>query len=99
MRSNMVRNNHALDFVFIYRLVPDQNGNVQVYKKFWKRDEANYDLVPPELIYADLLNTGDPRNIETAQKISDKLLKEGPVALSGLPLYLFCSFIVCVHVT
>ena len=37
-----------------YRLIPDTNGKVEVYKKFWNKDEANIDMVPPLLIYTDL---------------------------------------------
>ncbi|VTP87285.1 type IV toxin-antitoxin system AbiEi family antitoxin [Sphingobacterium daejeonense] len=31
-------------------------------------------VVPTILVYADLVNTGDPRNIETAKKLIDGLL-------------------------
>ena len=59
-----------------YRLIPDPKGNVKVYKKFWKYDEVNDNTVPPLLIYTDLMNTGDHRCIETAQKIYNELFKE-----------------------
>lgn len=59
-----------------YRLIPDPNGNVKVYRKFWKYDKVNDNTVPPLLIYTDLMNTGDHRCIETAQKIYNDLLKE-----------------------
>ncbi len=53
------------------KLKNDRNGNIEVLKKFWnfddKREKNN--LVNPMLIYADLLATGDIRNIETAQLI------------------------------
>lgn len=57
-----------------YRLVPDDNGNLAVYKRFWKFNVIA-DTVPPILVYADLVNTGDARNIETAKKIFDGLLE------------------------
>ena len=59
-----------------YRLIPDPKGNVKVYKKFWKYDEVNNNTVPPLLIYTDLMNTGDHRCIETAQKIYNELFTE-----------------------
>ena len=59
-----------------YRLIPDPNGNVKVYRKFWKYDDENTITVPQLLIYTDLMNTGDYRCIETAQKIYNDLLKE-----------------------
>lgn len=58
-----------------YRLVPDEKGNVKVYKKFWRHDEVNENIVPPLLVYADLINTNDRRCIETAQKIYDEFLQ------------------------
>ena len=38
--------------------------------------EVNDNTVPPLLIYTDLMNTGDHRCIETAQKIYNELFKE-----------------------
>jgi hypothetical protein len=64
-----------------YRLVPDEKGKVEVYKKFWNdeaiqnNNEIRLNSVPPVLAYADLMNTGDGRCIETAQKIMDGLLR------------------------
>ena len=58
-----------------YRLVPDEKGNVKAYKKFWQHDEVNDNVVPPLLVYADLINTNDRRCMETAQKIYDEFLQ------------------------
>ena len=58
-----------------YRLIPDEKGNVKAYKKFWQHDEVNGNVVPPLLVYTDLINTNDRRCIETAQKIYDELLQ------------------------
>ncbi len=63
------------DLIKNYRLMPDAEGNVKVYKKFWKYDEVNYDLVPPLLVYADLMNEDDRRCTETAQKIYNDLIQ------------------------
>jgi hypothetical protein len=42
-------------------------------RKFWKFENHGYvDMVHPILVYADLLATGDPRNIETAKIIYEK---------------------------
>ena len=62
------------EFIQRHRLRPDPNGNIEILKKFWKKElKWDYDhMVPPILIYADLLNTGDPRNRETAKIIYDK---------------------------
>jgi hypothetical protein len=46
-------------------------------EKFWRFEAPEYpDLVPPLLIYADLLATADDRNIETARKLYDERLAE-----------------------
>jgi hypothetical protein len=58
-----------------YRLIPDPKGNVHAYKKFWTFTEVNDNIVPPLLVYIDLMNTGDRRCIETANKIYEQLLQ------------------------
>ncbi|CAA9272254.1 MAG: hypothetical protein AVDCRST_MAG56-3132 [uncultured Cytophagales bacterium] len=54
-----------------YRLVPDANGFVEAYEKFWSDDEVNTNVVPPLLAYTDLINTNDKRCQDTAQLIYD----------------------------
>ena len=63
------------------RLKKDPNGNVEILKIFWNFQYVGYtpfaehtDLVHPILIYADLLATGDERNIETAEIIYEREL-------------------------
>lgn len=65
-----------------YRLIPDEKGNIKIYKKFWKDDEVNDNTGLPDgmvtpllLVYADLINTNDRRCTETAQKIYDEFLQ------------------------
>lgn len=58
-----------------YRLIPDDKGNVKVYKMFWKHYNNQQKTVPPLLIYADLMNVGDGRTIETAQKIYNEYIQ------------------------
>jgi len=66
------------DLIKKYLLIPDVNGNVEVYKKFWGfKDETLHEkTVPPLLIYADLINTGDNRNLETAKIIYERYLQD-----------------------
>jgi hypothetical protein len=56
------------------RLKRDPTGDVEILKRFWNPAEIwKYeDLVHPILIYADLLATGNERNIETAKMIYDQ---------------------------
>jgi hypothetical protein len=58
-----------------YRLIPDEKGNIKVFKKFWRQENENENIVPPLLVYADLINTNDRRCNETAQKIYDEFLQ------------------------
>lgn len=67
------------NFLIKYRLQKDPNGNVEIRKRFWNFDfiwrDPNYkNLVPPLLIYADLLAAGDARNLETANIIYEQFL-------------------------
>ncbi len=50
------------------------DGNVELIRKFWnfKEQFEENNLVNPVLIYADLIATGDERNLETAKIIYDK---------------------------
>lgn len=59
-----------------YRLIPDQEGNVVTYKKFWKKENKNLNIAPPLLVYADLMINGDRRSMETAQKIYNEHIKD-----------------------
>lgn len=59
-----------------YKLVPDTHGAVWAYKKFWPiAPKAKDNVVPEILVYTDLMNTGDPRCIETAEKIYERDLQ------------------------
>ncbi|MBK9317508.1 MAG: replication/maintenance protein RepL [Bacteroidetes bacterium] len=59
-----------------YHLIPDQDGNVKVYRKFWNdNDEMDGDKLHPIIVYADLVNTGNDRCLETAKIIYGKYIK------------------------
>ena len=61
------------------KLRKDPAGEIEILNQFWNydenteyRDDVNWnyrDLVHPILIYADLIATGNQRNIETAKMI------------------------------
>ncbi len=54
------------------KLKKDPNGDVEIVRKFWRdelRNSENKDLVPPILVYADLITSTDKRNIEIANTI------------------------------
>jgi hypothetical protein len=60
-------------FLLAHKLERAPKGNIEILDKFWRWpavDEAK--LVPPLLVYADLLAIGDPRTIETARLVNDQ---------------------------
>ena len=62
------------------RLYRDPAGTIDLYDAFWRADGAeggNHEqvgVVHPLLVYADLLASGDARNIEAAQEIYERYL-------------------------
>lgn len=56
-----------------YSLRPNAEGELFVYEKFWKGDSGP--VVPPFLVYADLILKEDKRCRETAQKIFDEYIQ------------------------
>jgi hypothetical protein len=56
------------------RLRKDAAGDVEILERFWKPFEKRPEeaLVHPILVYADLLATGNQRNIETARMIYEQ---------------------------
>lgn len=60
------------------RPIKDEYGNLEVLQKFWVFELPLADkkppLVPPLLVYADLIATADARNRETAQIIRERFL-------------------------
>jgi len=61
-------------FLAANRLRTDPRGNVEMLEAFWntKCDWTDTGIVHPLLVYADLLATGDARNLETARRIYDE---------------------------
>lgn len=59
-----------------WKLIPDPNGQVQVFQKFWMDNDGEpCHHAPYLLVYADLMLTNDPRCIETAEMIFNEHLK------------------------
>ncbi len=49
------------------KIIPDENGKIEILRLFYNAEEGN--TVSPLLTYADLMGSGDSRNIETAEII------------------------------
>ncbi|WP_322039213.1 type IV toxin-antitoxin system AbiEi family antitoxin [Burkholderia diffusa] len=66
------------------RLRPDERGDVELLEAFWPPSpaldwrEQDVPLVPPLLIYADLVSSGDSRNLAAAEHIHDRYLAHPP---------------------
>lgn len=57
-------------------LVPDSKGDIEIIQHFWQdADSLEKNCAPPILIYADLILSQDPRNIEVAEFIFESYLK------------------------
>jgi hypothetical protein len=61
------------------RLRPDERGDVEILEAFWRPAEKGgtdtADVAPPLLVYADLMATGDPRNVEVARLVRERHLR------------------------
>ena len=65
----------------LLRRRPDPEGPIEILEKLWQfpsveiseTSEATPDVAPPLLIYADLLASRDPRNIELAKMIKKSI--------------------------
>lgn len=62
------------DIMITNKLRKDNTGNVKIYKRFW--NESDDTVVHPLLVYADLLENNDPRNIETAKIVYEKYITQ-----------------------
>ncbi|MDP2267724.1 MAG: type IV toxin-antitoxin system AbiEi family antitoxin [Deltaproteobacteria bacterium] len=63
-------------FLLENRLRKDLVGDVEILERFWQPPETlqDEDLVHPILVYADLLATGNQRNMETAKMIYEQYI-------------------------
>lgn len=64
-------------FIRKYHLRPEKEANIEIMRKFWKFPKENPRLVPPLLIFADLLSINDARCVELAGEFRKEYL-HGP---------------------
>ncbi|OGC96496.1 MAG: hypothetical protein A2W25_15020 [candidate division Zixibacteria bacterium RBG_16_53_22] len=64
------------DLILKLRLRNRPAGKIEIRQRFWNFEDGRQSkgLVHPILVYADLLATADPRNIETAKIIYDAII-------------------------
>ena len=77
-----VDKDNLADILIQNKLRTDPEGDVEVLNRFWQPEAVapNHGMVHPLLVYADLILTGNQRNMETARMIYDehiiKLVRE-----------------------
>lgn len=70
---------YSKDFIFTYKylmqsgLKRNAEGNILLMEEFWNFNQEDI-IVPPLLVYADLIATAEARNLEAAQMIYDEYL-------------------------
>jgi len=57
-----------------YRFIPDPKGNIFVHIPF-AENLVTVKRTNPLLVYADMINSGDPRNLEIAERINETYVK------------------------
>lgn len=60
-----------------YGLRRDERGEVELLRRFWRFEDGSsseMQVVPPILVYADLLMTADERNLETAEIVYEQYI-------------------------
>jgi len=64
------------ELIYRLRLMKNPEGNIELRQRFWGNDPiwGKQDTVHPILVYADLLATAEPRNIETARIVYDQYI-------------------------
>jgi hypothetical protein len=62
--------------IYKAKLRPDPQGQIEILEAFWPIDGNGPETVHPLLIYADLIASGDSRNLEAAMEIQRKYLLE-----------------------
>lgn len=70
--------NDPHDLVVRFKLRKDPRGDIEILRKFWHfhTPAPGKNNVPPLLVYADLMATGNERNIETARQIYERDLRQ-----------------------
>ncbi len=54
----------------------DDHGNVELLTGFWHNPLSGTALVPPLLVYGDLITSGSSRNVEAARAVDERFLAE-----------------------
>lgn len=55
-----------------YKLIPDEEGKVEVREPYWTVENEIPKTAPKLTVYTDLMETGDPRNANSAKQIYEE---------------------------
>jgi hypothetical protein len=59
----------------VYELLPSNEGEITVYQKFWKSDSFEKPYAHPIIAYAELIGSGDSRNLEVAEQLLNEHIR------------------------
>jgi len=59
-----------------FRFKPDPDGNIEINKPFWNIGLERKNIAPPLVVYADLMNTQDERNMNVAKMVYEQFLQD-----------------------
>ncbi|MEX1122364.1 MAG: type IV toxin-antitoxin system AbiEi family antitoxin [Balneolales bacterium] len=75
-KFTLYTNNTRAEIMKDYKLKPNPEGEIEVYKPYWRVDPKYPNIAPPLTIYIDLMVTGDPRNANIAQELYEKYIAD-----------------------
>lgn len=58
-----------------FKLIPDENGKVEIREPYWTIAGALPNIAPRLVVYTDLIETGDARNIKAAKEVYAKTIE------------------------
>ena len=64
------------DLMKSYKLKPDEEGRIEVRTPYWKVDSEYPDTAPLVTVYVDLMESGDPRNMNIANELYEANLND-----------------------
>jgi hypothetical protein len=74
-KFSLFTNLDKIDLIQKAGLLPENQGNITIYKPFWNENSINNKTVHPLLIYAQLMHDGNDRNVETAKIIYNEYIQ------------------------
>ena len=84
-RFTLYTTDNIIDITRKLKLIPDPNGRLEILNALWDTESDYYTcsqpqlagkkIVPALLIYADLVISGDPRNLEAAKVLYERYLQ------------------------